>query len=63
VPARGVLGSSTYLRFLARATRDPGAIISDESRDLAWRPLEALPENCDDDLRRLADQAARPARE
>ena len=54
----GHLKEHLDIRFLVLATGDEDPVISDESLDLQWWPLDALPEPCDDDLRLLAQQAA-----
>lgn len=45
------------LQFVARAAPDAHAAISEESLDLRWWPLDALPEDADFGLRHLARAA------
>ncbi|MGI9124232.1 MAG: NUDIX hydrolase [Mycobacterium sp.] len=45
------------LQFLATAPARAQAVISDESLDLQWWPLDALPDGADPGLRRLVDAA------
>lgn len=53
------LGPSAHLDVTYLATAPPGAepLRSDESLDLAWFPLDALPEGADDVLRSLVGRA------
>lgn len=55
----GCHGGSWHLdvQYVARAPRDAVARISDESLDLRWWPVDALPDRTDDALRRLVATA------
>jgi 8-oxo-dGTP pyrophosphatase MutT (NUDIX family) len=48
------------MQFIVHAPADAEIAVSDESLDLRWWPLQALPEDCDFGLTQLA-QAARSA--
>jgi 8-oxo-dGTP pyrophosphatase MutT (NUDIX family) len=57
------LGASTHhldVQFVARAPADAEIEISDESLDLRWWPLDALPPGSDFGLRQLASAAGTP---
>ncbi|MDP9167552.1 MAG: NUDIX hydrolase [Actinomycetota bacterium] len=57
------LGASTHhldVQFVARAPADAEIEISDESLDLRWWPLDALPPGSDFGLRQLASAASTP---
>ena len=45
------------MQFVARAPRDAAIACSDESLDLRWWPLDALPDDCDFGLTQLAAAA------
>jgi 8-oxo-dGTP pyrophosphatase MutT (NUDIX family) len=45
------------MQFIARAPRDAEIAVSDESLDLRWWPLNALPQDCDFGLTQLAEAA------
>jgi 8-oxo-dGTP pyrophosphatase MutT (NUDIX family) len=45
------------MQFIARAPADAEIACSDESLDLQWWPLDALPHDCDFGLTQLADAA------
>jgi hypothetical protein len=45
------------MQFIVHAPRDAEFAISDESLDLRWWPLDALPEDCDFGLTQLAISA------
>lgn len=45
------------LQFIAHAPAQAQAVISDESLDLRWWPLDALPDSADPGLTRLVDVA------
>ncbi|MDE9365856.1 NUDIX domain-containing protein [Luteipulveratus sp. YIM 133132] len=45
------------LRFAARATPGAVPVASEESEDLAWWPVDALPERTDPDMHELVDAA------
>ena len=47
------------MQFIVHAPRDAAIAVSDESLDLQWWPLDALPEDCDFGLTQLAAAAAR----
>jgi 8-oxo-dGTP pyrophosphatase MutT (NUDIX family) len=47
------------MQFIAHAPADAEIACSDESLDLRWWPLDALPEDCDFGLTQLADAARR----
>jgi 8-oxo-dGTP pyrophosphatase MutT (NUDIX family) len=55
----GCHGGSWHLdvQYVAQAPADAVAVISDESLDLRWWPVDALPEQTDDALRRLVRAA------
>jgi 8-oxo-dGTP pyrophosphatase MutT (NUDIX family) len=55
----GCHGGSWHLdvQYVAEAPRDAVARISDESLDLRWWPVDALPDRTDDALRRLVATA------
>ena len=57
----GCHGGSWHLdvQYVATAPRGAVARISDESLDLRWWPVDALPERTDDALRRLVTSALR----
>jgi hypothetical protein len=42
------------MQFLVHAPADAEIAVSDESLDLRWWPLDALPEDCDFGLTQLA---------
>jgi len=61
-PVTCSLGAPTRhldMQFIAHAPRNAGIAVSDESLDLRWWPLDALPEDCDFGLTQLAAAAAR----
>jgi 8-oxo-dGTP pyrophosphatase MutT (NUDIX family) len=45
------------MQFIVSAPPDAEIAVSDESLDLRWWPLDALPEDCDFGLRRLTEVA------
>lgn len=45
------------MQFIVRAPADAEIVVSDESLDLRWWPLDALPEDCDFGLTQLAAAA------
>lgn len=45
------------IQFVARAPAGAEIVVSDESLDLRWWPLDALPEDCDFGLTQLAEAA------
>ena len=45
------------MQFIVHAPRDAEIAVSDESLDLRWWPLDALPEDCDFGLTQLAEAA------
>jgi 8-oxo-dGTP pyrophosphatase MutT (NUDIX family) len=45
------------MQFIVHAPRDAEIAVSDESLDLRWWPLDALPEDCDFGLTQLVDAA------
>ncbi|RAV07430.1 NUDIX hydrolase [Mycolicibacterium sp. GF69] len=45
------------MQFIVRAPADAEIVVSDESLDLRWWPLDALPEDCDFGLTQLAEAA------
>lgn len=45
------------MQFIVRAPADAEIVVSDESLDLRWWPLDALPEDCDFGLAQLAAAA------
>nr|WP_090342126.1 NUDIX hydrolase [Mycolicibacterium malmesburyense]CRL72506.1 NTP pyrophosphohydrolase [Mycolicibacterium malmesburyense] len=45
------------MQFIVRAPTDAEIVVSDESLDLRWWPLDALPEDCDFGLTQLAAAA------
>ena len=47
------------MQFIVRAPRDAEIACSDESLDLRWWPLDALPDDCDFGLTQLAAAALR----
>ncbi|HVQ50883.1 MAG TPA: NUDIX domain-containing protein [Mycobacterium sp.] len=47
------------MQFIARAPRDAEIACSEESLDLRWWPLSALPDDCDFGLTQLATAASR----
>jgi 8-oxo-dGTP pyrophosphatase MutT (NUDIX family) len=47
------------MQFIARAPRDAEIACSEESLDLRWWPLDALPDDCDFGLTQLAQAAGR----
>jgi 8-oxo-dGTP pyrophosphatase MutT (NUDIX family) len=47
------------MQFIVRAPRDAEIAVSDESLDLRWWPLNALPQDCDFGLTQLAAAAFR----
>jgi 8-oxo-dGTP pyrophosphatase MutT (NUDIX family) len=47
------------MQFIVRAPANAEIAVSDESLDLRWWPLDALPEDCDFGLTQLADAARR----
>jgi 8-oxo-dGTP pyrophosphatase MutT (NUDIX family) len=47
------------MQFVVRAPRDAEIVVSDESLDLRWWPLDALPQDCDFGLTQLASAASR----
>jgi 8-oxo-dGTP pyrophosphatase MutT (NUDIX family) len=47
------------MQFIVRAPRDAEIACSEESLDLRWWPLDALPEDCDFGLTQLAEAAVR----
>lgn len=50
------------LQFVAHAPAGAQPVISDESMDLRWWPVDALPADADDALRHLVAAAVRPRR-
>ena len=47
------------MQFIVHAPADAEIAVSDESLDLRWWPLQALPEDCDFGLTQLAQAAVR----
>jgi len=47
------------MQFIVHAPANAEIAVSDESLDLRWWPLDALPEDCDFGLTQLAEAAAR----
>ncbi|NYF97465.1 NUDIX hydrolase [Janibacter cremeus] len=47
------------LRWIATAADGAEPVVSDESDDVAWWPVDALPEDMDDSLRSLVELAGR----
>jgi 8-oxo-dGTP pyrophosphatase MutT (NUDIX family) len=47
------------MQFVVHAPREAEIAVSDESLDLRWWPLDALPEDCDFGLTQLASAASR----
>jgi hypothetical protein len=47
------------MQFIAHAPRDAEIACSEESLDLRWWPMDALPEDCDFGLTQLAAAANR----
>jgi 8-oxo-dGTP pyrophosphatase MutT (NUDIX family) len=47
------------MQYIVHAAADAEIAVSDESLDLRWWPLEALPEDCDFGLTQLAQAAVR----
>ena len=47
------------LQFLAHAPADAQIVVSDESVDLRWWPIDALPDGTDDALEYLVNRASR----
>ena len=42
------------VRYVVRAGEDEGYVVSDESHDLAWRPIAAMADDPDESLSRMA---------
>jgi 8-oxo-dGTP pyrophosphatase MutT (NUDIX family) len=55
---RGIPNRHLDVRFLALAPAGSEAVISDESLDLRWWPIDALPPDCDEGTYRLIHTAA-----
>ena len=55
----GVLTRHLDMQFIVRAPRDAEIACSEESSDLRWWPMDALPEDCDFGLTQLAEAAVR----
>lgn len=47
------------LQFIVHAPADAEIVVSDESLDLRWWPLDSLPDDCDFGLTQLAEAARR----
>ena len=57
VPCRGLPSEHLDVQYLAWVPDDAVAVISDESDDLRWFDLDALPEDLDTSVRALIDDA------
>lgn len=55
---RGIPNRHLDVRFLALAPAGSEAVISDESLDLRWWPIDALPPDCDEGTYRMIRTAA-----
>lgn len=60
VPCAGQMSEHLDVQYLATVATDAREAISDESDDLRWFPVSALPNDCDESVRALVAAALDP---